>query len=540
MVLKRIYLLLLLAITFTLTQCAKKGRPSGGPKDEDAPIFVVADPPYETVNFDKREIKLYFDEYIKLRDLNKQLIVSPPLNPENPSLITPQGSPSKFISIKLIDTLQENTTYIFDFGNSVEDNNESNKLERFKYVFSTGDYIDSLTLKGKVKNSYSSDDIKDIRLLLYRLDTSYTDSAVYNIKPNYVTSTLDTSLFEFTNLRKGKYFLMALKDKSSDYLFDPKEDEIGYLSDTITLPQDSVIEGSVSLFKEVLPYGFKRGKEERKGKLFFGYEGNPEGVKIDILSEVPEDFKTISFFEKDSDTISLYHSPIERDSLIFTLTKGAVIDTSIVNLRKKKLDSLVISTTTRSYLEFLDTMFLDANNPIVKIDTSKVKFVDKDTLNVPYQMFISDEQPKVGFLFEKKLKNNYQIDILPEALTDIFNQTNDTLQYKFRTRKLEDYGDIKLNIQNPSSRPVIVQLTDQKDKTVRQQSIKESGAISFLYLLPKKYKIRVIYDDNGNEKWDTGNFLNKFQPEYLEYYPVIQEVRPNWSLNENITIKPLK
>lgn len=537
---KRRYFLLILTISFILTQCAKKGRPSGGPKDEDAPIFVVADPPYETVNFDKREIKLYFDEYIKLKDLNKQLIVSPPLKPENPSLITPQGSPSQFITIKLIDTLQKNTTYIFDFGNSVEDNNESNKLERFKYVFSTGNYIDSLTLKGKVKNSFSSENIKDIKLLLYRLDTSYTDSAVYNVKPNYVTSSLDTSLFEFTNLREGKYFLMALKDKSSDYLFDPKEDEIGFLSDTITLPQDSIIDNSVSLFKEILPYKFKRGKEDRKGKLIFGYEGNPDGVKIDILSEVPKDFKTVSFFQKESDTISLYHSPIDRDSLIFTLTNGAVIDTSIVKLKKKKLDSLVVSTNTRSYLEFKDTMFLDTNNPIVEIDTSKVKFFDKDTLNVPYQIFISAVQSRVGFLFEKKLKYNYQIDILPEALTDIFNQTNDTLQYKFRTRKLEDYGDITLNVLNPSSRSVIVQLIDLQDKIVGQEILKESGTISFLYLLPKKYKIRIIYDDNNNEIWDTGDFLNKFQPEYLEYYPVIQEVRPNWSLNENITIKRSK
>ena len=124
--------------------CAKKGRPSGGPKDEDAPLFVVANPAHESTNFDKDEIRIYFNEFIKLRDLNKQLIVSPPLNPKNPSLITPQGSPSEYITIKILDTLKKNTTYIFDFGNSVEDNNESNQLERFKYVFSTGNYIDSL------------------------------------------------------------------------------------------------------------------------------------------------------------------------------------------------------------------------------------------------------------------------------------------------------------------------------------------------------------------------------------------------------------
>ena len=139
------YRLLYIPIVFlfllSFTDCAKKGRPSGGPKDEDAPLFVTADPPYESINFDKDEINIYFDEYIKLKDINKQLIISPPLNPNNPSLISPQGSPSKYINIKILDTLLANSTYIFDFGNSVQDNNESNTLERFKYVFSTGKYI---------------------------------------------------------------------------------------------------------------------------------------------------------------------------------------------------------------------------------------------------------------------------------------------------------------------------------------------------------------------------------------------------------------
>lgn len=535
---KRISFLLVFALIFTLVQCAKKGRPSGGPKDEDAPVFVTADPPYETVNFDGREINLYFDEYIKLRDLNKQLVISPPLKPENPSLITPQGSPSKYISIQLVDTLQENTTYIFDFGNSVEDNNESNKLERFKYVFSTGSYIDSLKLKGSVKNSFISEDIKNIKLLLYRLDSSYTDSAVYKIKPNYVTSTLDTSLFEFTNMRKGKYLLVALNDDSSDYLFDPKKDEIGYYKDTIVLPRDTVVNTPISLFKEVLPYTFRRGKEERKGKLIFGYEGDAEGVKIDLLSDVPDDFKTIQLKEIGKDTLNIWHSPIEKDSLIFTVTKGSVIDTSVVRLRKKKLDSLSVSTTLRTYLEFTDTLFLDTNNPIIKIDTSKISFVDKDTLKVPYETFISNSESKVGLLFEKKLKYNYTLDVYPEAFTDIFNQANDSVQVKFRTRKLEDYGDVIVNLQNPSSRSVIIQLTDQKDKTIFQKTSKKSEILTFGYLKPNKYKIRIIYDDNDNGKWDTGNFLNRLQPEKVEYFPEIQEVRPNWSLNASITIKP--
>ena len=265
--LRKIHFLLFAFLVLFFSQCAKKGRPGGGPKDEDAPLFVTANPPYESINFDKNEINIYFNEYIKLKDLTKQLIISPPLNPANPSLISPQGSPSKFINIKILDTLKENSTYIFDFGNSVQDNNESNVLERFKYVFSTGTYIDSLTLEGNVKNAFKSEDLKNIKLLLYRLDSSYSDSAVYKRKPDYVTSSLDTSNYKFSNLRKGNYLLVALNDERSDYLFNPKTDEIGFLNDTITLPRDSIVKDVISIFKEELPYKFKRGKEISKGKL---------------------------------------------------------------------------------------------------------------------------------------------------------------------------------------------------------------------------------------------------------------------------------
>ncbi len=536
--LKRVLNLLLLVLVFTLSQCAKKGRPSGGPKDEDPPVFVVANPPYGTINFDKDEIRIFFNEYIKLKDLNKQLIISPPLNPENPSLITPQGSPSEFISIKLLDTLKENTTYIFNFGNSVEDNNESNTLEGFKYVFSTGSYIDSLKLKGGVKNSYSSDNIKDIKMLLYRLDSSYTDSAVYNKKPSYVASTLDTSRFEFTNMKKGKYLLLALKDQASDYQFDPKSDEIGFYKDTIVLPRDTIIDGEISLFKEILPYAFRRGKEERKGKLIFGYEGNPEGIDIRLISEVPDDFKSIILPEKGKDTLSYWHSPIENDSLVFHIYKGQYLDTAVVRLRKKKFDSLSVTTEVRSTLEFSDTLFFNSNNPIVKVDTSKVIFFDKDTLKVPYEHFISKTDSKIGFLFEKKYKGKYSFTMLPEAVEDIFNQKNDTIQLNFRTKALEDYGDIKLSIENPSSRSVIIQITNNRDETIKEQLVNSTTNITFGYLKPDSYKVRIIYDDNKNGKWDTGDFLDRRQPELVEYFEEIQPVRPNWSLNAVITIKP--
>ena len=536
---RKIHFLLFAFLILFFSQCAKKGRPSGGPKDEDAPLFVTADPPYESINFDKNEINIYFNEYIKLKDLNKQLIVSPPLNPSNPSLISPQGSPSKFINIKILDTLKENSTYIFDFGNSVQDNNESNTLERFKYVFSTGTYIDSLTLEGSVKNSFKSEDLKNIKLLLYRLDSSYSDSAVYKRKPDYVTSSLDTSNYKFSNLRKGNYLLVALNDKRSDYLFNPKADEIGFLKDTISLPRDSILKDIISIFKEELPYKFKRGKEISKGQLILGYEGKATKINIETLSAVPDNFQTITFPEKDKDTINLWHTPIERDSLIFKVNNNGISDTIVIKLRKKEIDSLKVSRQTIGVLDYKDTLFLSTNNPIIKIDTTKINFIDTDTINILYTPYISKKENKIGFIFQKKFKKTYKLNVYPNALTDIFNTSNDTIISQFKTRSLEDYGEITLDVKNTKKTPVIIQLTDLNDKTIAQETTSVSKNISFKYLNPNRYKIRIIYDINNNGKWDTGNYLAKKQPELVEYLPEIQEVRANWQLPIVLNIKEL-
>jgi len=537
--LRKIHFLLFAFLILFFSQCAKKGRPSGGPKDEDAPLFVTADPPYESINFDKNEINIYFNEYIKLKDLNKQLIVSPPLNPSNPSLISPQGSPSKFINIKILDTLKENSTYIFDFGNSVQDNNESNTLERFKYVFSTGTYIDSLTLEGSVKNSFKSEDLKNIKLLLFRLDSSYSDSAVYKRKPDYVTSSLDTSNYKFSNLRKGNYLLVALNDERSDYLFNPKADEIGFLKDTISLPRDSILKDIISIFKEELPYKFKRGKEISKGQLILGYEGKVTKINIETISAVPDNFQTITFPEKDKDTINLWHTPIERDSLIFKVNNNGISDTIVIKLRKKEIDSLKVSPQTIGVLDYKDTLFLSTNNPIIKIDTTKINFIDTDTINILYTPYISKKENKIGFIFQKKFQKTYKLNVYPNALTDIFNTSNDTIISQFKTRSLEDYGEITLDVKNTKKTPVIIQLTDLNDKTIAQETTSVSKNISFKYLNPNRYKIRIIYDTNNNGKWDTGNYLAKKQPELVEYLPEIQEVRANWQLPIVLNIKEL-
>ena len=100
-----------------------------------------------------------------------------------------------------------------------------------------------------------------------------------------------------------------------------------------------------------------------------------------------------------------------------------------------------------------------------------------------------------------------------------------------------DYGTLNLSLQNVERFPVIVQLLDTKYNLVASEYLSENREVFFEALSPNKYFLRIIYDTNGNGRWDTGSFLNRREPERIIYYPTQLEVRANWSLNETFTLK---
>lgn len=514
-----------------LSACAKKGRPEGGPKDENAPILVLAKPAYKTTNFKAKKIRFYFDEYIVLKELNKKLIISPPL--KTPPLITPIGTPTKYINIEILDTLKQNTTYTFNFGDAIQDNNENNKIENFKYIFSTGNYIDSLTTKGTVIDALNGKLSKNVNVVLYKLDSTYTDSLFLKQKPIYVTKTQDSLNFNFTNIKKGNYVIMALDEESSDYIFDPRNDKLGFLKDTISLPKDSIITNHLAIFKETQPYKFKRAKQIVNGKIQFGFIGKQENLKTTLLSEVPEDFKSFSQLEKGKDTLNYWHTPVDLDSLNFIVSNKTFSDTLTVKLRKKEIDSLIVSSTIKRTLNLIDTVFLTTNNPIVSFDKTKIDLV-ADSLPVSYKLK-KETINKLSLLFKKEPKTNYKLSVLPNAITDLYQVSNDSLNYTFNTKEKEDYSNLSLKIENKTANSLIIQLLEN-DKIVRTKYINDSKVIEYNLLEPNEYTIRAIIDENNNNLWDTGNFLKKTIPEKIIYYPETIKLRANWTVNEIFTI----
>lgn len=514
--------------------CAKKGNPSGGPRDTIPPVIVRSTPENYSTNFTGDEIEIRFDEYIKLKDLTKELIISPPM--KYTPIITPLST-SKTLKIKLLDTLKPNTTYSFNFGKSIVDNNEGNQFDYFKYIFSTGSYIDSLTVSGKVKDAQLIAPEIPTTVMLYEANEAFKDSLVYSEKPTYITITKDsTGTFELTNLKEGKYLLLALNEKNNDYTFQPKNDKIGFVKDLISVPSDSTY--SLTLFKETPAYKLARPSQIAKNHIIFGYEGRTDNLKIELLSEKPQDYVATTFKDEKKDTLHYWFKPsIKADSLIFKVANGNKIDTATVRMRELYKDSLKISAVKSETLRLKDTFKLRSNTPLISFDAEKFQIMTKDSSFIEPSIRLNKTYNLAEVFFPKQEDQSYSIQLLPGALTDFFEKTNDTLAFKASTKLISDYGTLNLTLMNVNRFPIMVQMVDNKYNVVAEEYLNENKNVYFDELSPDKYFLRIIYDDNQNGRWDAGNFLTRMAPEKIIYYPKQIEVRANWSLNETFTLK---
>lgn len=503
--------------------------PSGGSQDTIPPVVLRNIPENYSVHFDEKEIEIRFDEYIRLKNLTQELIISPPM--KYAPTITPMSA-SKILRIYIEDTLKENTTYVFNFGNSIEDNNEGNTLEQFKYVFSTGSYVDSLTLSGQVRDANLVRPEKETTVMLYEINESFSDSVIYKEKPTYITVTKDTTgVFQLTNLKEGNYLLIALKEKNRSYTFNPREDKIGFAAQPIQIPTDSTY--TLTLFKEKLPYKLARPALAGKNHLIFGYEGSADSLEINPISEVPADFSDFVYKDHVTDTLHYWYKPeVETDSILFSVKHQNKIDTVQVRIRDLYRDSLSIKPLNAGTLKLKDTLKFQATRPLISVDSEKLQIMNADSVYVDAEISINTKNNIAEIWFEKEERQTYKGLLLPGALTDFFGKENDSLPFQVKTKVDSEYGTLQLTLENVNRFPIIVQLVDDKYTVEAEAYLEENHPIYFDEIRPKKYYLRLIYDDNKNKKWDSGNFLERRNPEKIIYYPSRIDIRANWSLNE--------
>lgn len=525
-----------LCLLVALAQCGRRGTPSGGPKDETPPVLVRAEPDNGTTNFSATRIRLYFDEYVRLEDVQNQLIISPPM--KYPPEISPLGGASKVVQIDIKDTLRENTTYTLNFGQSVVDHNEGNPYPLLSYVFSTGDYLDSLELRGAVADAFKRAADPFISVMLYEIDTAYTDSTIYKDPPYYLTNTLDSAvIFQLSNLKAGQYRLVALKDEGKDNTYTPNADKIGFVSDTITLPTDTTY--VLRLFKEIPDYGVRTPSFAAANRILFGYTGKVT-PQLELLTPLPDSVRTLVEREPGKDSLNFWITPFEADSLQFVLQhpeREQRRDTFTVKPISSEADTLLITWSPTRTLTPVDTVYLQASLPLVGLDSTQFRMVDQDTIPVPFTLWKDSLGRRVYLEFEKTANRSYNLEAFPGAVTDFFGNTNDSIVQRWSIGKPADYGTLRMNLEGAIAYPVVAELIDGRDRLVRQVYLPEAMPLHFRWLDPGTYRFRIIMDANGNGQWDTGSFLEKRQPEQVIYFPAPIEMRANWEDVRTFTIR---
>ncbi|MDA0677687.1 MAG: Ig-like domain-containing protein [Bacteroidetes bacterium] len=518
----------LIALVF-LASCAKRGTPSGGEKDSTPPVLLKAEPAVGTTSFKEKRIRLYFDEFIKFKKLQEQLIISPPLKFE--PIIRPQGSASRMVDIQLLDTLLENTTYSINFGNALVDNNEENPYPFLQYVFATGDKIDSLSLKGAVRDAFLRKASPYITMMLYRNDTVYNDSLVYKEAPRYIGSTGDSlPVFNLNYLAPGSYKLFALEDSNKNNRYDPYLDKIGYLDKPISLPSDSLY--LVELFRERIKFEAVRPKLNGSNHILIPYNSDLDSPpSVEVLN--PSDsLWTYSEKMAEKDSLRLWFKPSTFDSIQLLIRSEVSLDTFVVKPVSVSKDTLTLRSAIQGAIPPRQQFKLAASTPIKTIDKSLIQLFKKDSIALSTEAIALDPNDKLSLVIdiEPELDTPFRLNLLPGAILDHFENTNDTLSFPFRYDSQENYGTLHFILETkvPVSSPIQVILLDKDDKSLYSQTLDSNQSCTFLTVKPGIYEIQLLFDQNGNKRYDTGSYLERIKPERIIYLNEKIEIRANW------------
>lgn len=516
-------------LAFSMFSCAKRGSISGGPKDTLAPRVIQSIPKNFSTGFSGKSVRIEFDEFVKLKDANKQLVISPPMQ-ELPR-ISPSAA-SRYIEITFNDTLRANTTYSLNFGQSIQDNNEGNPLPQFKYVFSTGTYIDSLRLSGVVRDALNPTPDEFISVMLYEIDETYSDSSIYNRPPNYITNTLNAANWQLENLKEGRYLITAITDKNANNRYDPRSEKIGFLSDPVRIPNDTIY--ALEMFGERAPFSVARPYQETGNKLILGYTGTPKNATIEV-SDGTNLLQTIATRFPDRDSLKIWIPPVTADSLLVKTKRDSYEKSQWVKFKPQKADSLAIAPNTSKPMSLREPFSLLSTTPITRADATLITVSTKDSTSLAFSLWPDLESQTTTIHFTREPETSYSIALLPGALTDFYGQTNDTLNFRADTKSSSQYGNLRVVLENTSPHAHIVELTDAKG-VVKYSIPTSETAVDFRWITPGTYTLRVIYDENGNAEWDSGSFLEKRQPERVVYYPAAIEVRANWDVEQPFSL----
>ncbi|MFD0940337.1 Ig-like domain-containing domain [Pedobacter boryungensis] len=527
------YLILIIALIYG---CASIRTPEGGPKDTKPPKVLKMDPKNITTNFKSKKITIEFDEYIKLQNEFKEFSISP--EQERPPIL--KGSNTKKLEITLQDSLEKNTTYTLNFGKSIADITEGNALKNFTYVFATGPTLDSLSISGNVKNALTGQ--PEIETIVFILPLS-RDSLFGKKKPSIYTTTDSSGNYKLNNLKKDTYKIYALHEKGGDKIYQQNSDEVGFVKAPLVLDRnlDSV---NLMVFKELASeFRILDRKLNTDGSISMNFNQQLRKPEIAVIEPIAVDANKKVRFNKTNDSVKIWLNDLSFDSVKIAIKdEGKSLDT--VKFTRGKKDTYTRNIQAGDNLEgnllnpYKD-LKLHFNFPIDKIDLTKVTLLEDSILRTGLTLI----KDSLDFLtynvkYTWKPKEEYILKLADGALTGIFNSKNKDITKTFKLGNDDDYGTLILSVEVPdTSKNYILQIVNEKKEVViSSERIYKNTTVTFNKYRAGIYFARIIYDENKNGIWDTGNVKQGFQPEKIWYAPLELSIKANWDRKEKLII----
>jgi hypothetical protein len=597
--LKYLFFCLAMLLTAFLTQrCANAVAPTGGPQDTKPPVVVKAVPENHSVNFVGKKIEITFDEYITLDNASQNVMISPPLS-EKPDI----KLKNKTVVIKFKENLAANTTYTIDFGTAIKDLHEGNPFKDYVYSFSTGDYIDTLCIAGKVLNASDKKPVENAYVSLYSSDRDNLDSLPMTTTPNYITKTDKEGNFRLTGLADRQYLVFALKDANSNLYFDLPNEEVAFLdtlvpasylqtpkpqvadttaTDSTLLINDSIptavadslmeipSDSSIIIPKDTIPqrvfdqkalnltlYMFTEvdstqvlleKKLIEEGLLRFVFRHPAKEAVVMTPEMLPDTFNLVSIHSAEYDTVWWYFTPNVKDSLWVQVKYDTVInDSSRYSLkfkesggnrrRKREVEKLKVTDNLlgRGGLIAGEDLILKFSEPIIDYQMRDSTVFKRDT-TIFYNQLAFEPADEDGLKYRLTTPfaadSSYSFEIPDSVFWGIRGRTNGPIRVDFHVLKDDEYGNIYITVVPPESmKQVVVQLTNENGKVLKEEIIKQKQEVMFEHLMPAKYKLRAILDADGNGKWSTGNYHRHTLPETVIDYKDLLEIKAGWDID---------
>jgi hypothetical protein len=510
-------------LAILLVSCAQIRPLTGGEKDVEPPKEIESLPINGATNFVEQTIEIRFDEYIKLTNVTRQLIVSPLM--ETPPEVLVKG---KRLVIKLKAALTEHTTYSLNFGNAITDITENNVFPNYKYVFSTGALIDSLSYSGMVVNAFDLSPKESVYVLLY---DQLEDSIPLKEKPRYVALTDKDGRYSLTNIAQGTYKLFAIKDINNNYLFDLPNEEIAFKNEPLFIDSSST-KNIIHLFEEENKVQFLAKAENKVfGRIDLQFNLPTQNLSVQPLGY---SFKKQWYLEEknttgDSATLWLMVKDVFENLAIEVKDGDVIIDTANVKIMQSKQfkdTTLIVSTNAKGSFDLNKKMRIKLARPFAKFTKEGIALYE-DSVLIATPMIQEINLNQLEIVADFKANTEYELLILPGTFEDILGLKNDTVYSKFKTKKETAYGLINLTITPNFSARYIVQLY-QKNKLIRETSLENDALVTYAYLLPGTYELKLIIDNDANQKWSTGNYLKGVQPEKVIFYEKALKIKANW------------